>query len=118
MMKQLSLQNNVFNKTKASSTLQTNQGVSSLSLLQRAAQGDPIAVEECIDNYGDLIWTMAKKFTNSNEDTESVTREIFLNIWRYAARFEQTDFDELLFITLFARRQIRKYSEQSTQTIN
>jgi RNA polymerase sigma-70 factor (ECF subfamily) len=82
------------------------------------AQGDRTAVKECIDNYGNLIWSIAKKFTNSTEDAEAVTREIFLNIWGYAARFEQTDFDELIFITLIARRQIRKYSEQSTKLIN
>lgn len=117
-MEQLSLQNDVFNKTKTSSKVQTNQGAVSSSVLQRVAQGDRAAVEECIDNYGKLIWAMAKKFTDSTEDAEAVSREIFLNIWRYAARFERTDFDELSFITLIARRQIRKYWEQSTKTIN
>ena len=116
-MEQLSLQNSVFNNTKTASTVQTNQG-DSLSVLQRVANGDRTAIKECVDNYGNIIWSMAKKFTNSTEDAEAVTREIFLDIWRGAARFEQTDFDEPLFITLIARRQIRKYSEQSAQTIN
>jgi DNA-directed RNA polymerase specialized sigma24 family protein len=61
---------------------------------------------------------MAKKFIASNEDAEAVCREIFLNIWHYAARFEQTNFDELLFITLIARRQLRKHLEKSTHSIN
>jgi DNA-directed RNA polymerase specialized sigma24 family protein len=61
---------------------------------------------------------MAKKFTDSIEDAEAITRQIFLDIWRYAERFEQTDFDELVFITLIARRQLRKYSEQSNHSIN
>ncbi len=52
---------------------------------------------------------MAKKFADTTEDAESVTSEIFLNIWRYAARFEETNFDELLFITIIARHQLRKY---------
>lgn len=117
-MEQLSLQNDVFNKTKTSSTVQTNQGADSTSVLQRVAQGDRSAVEVCVDNYGNLIWSMAKKFTDSTEDAEAVTREIFLDIWRYAERFEQINLDELLFITLIARQQIRKYSEQSIQSIN
>jgi DNA-directed RNA polymerase specialized sigma24 family protein len=117
-MEQLSLQNSVFNKTKASSTVQTNQGADSTSVLQRVANGDRTAVEECIDNYGNLIWSMAKKFTDTTEDAEAVTSEIFLNIWRYAARFEETDFDELLFITLIAHRQLRKYLENFNQSIN
>ena len=118
LMNQLSLHNEFFSETTSHSTVQVNQGVSSSSILQRVAQGDSTAVQECIDNYGNVIWSMAKKVTDSTEDAEAVSREIFLNIWRYAERFEQTDFDELLFITLIARRQIRKYSELSTQTIN
>jgi RNA polymerase sigma-70 factor (ECF subfamily) len=116
-MERLSLQNDVFNKTKTSSE-QTNQGADSTSVLQRVAQGDRNAIENCIDNYGNVIWSMAKKFTDSIEDAEAVTSEIFLNIWRYAARFEETDLDELLFITLIARRQLRKYSENSIQSIS
>lgn len=64
-----------------------------------------------MDNYGDLIWAMGKRFTDTAEDAKAVTQEIFLNIWRHAERFEQTDFDELVFITLIARRQLRKYLE-------
>ncbi len=77
------------------------------------AKGDRIAIEDCINNYGNLIWALAKKFTDSTEDAEAVTKEIFLNIWRCSARFEQTDCDELLFITLIAWRQVRKYLENS-----
>jgi RNA polymerase sigma-70 factor (ECF subfamily) len=117
-MKQLSLHNEFFSETKPHTTVQTNQGVDTTSILQRVANGDRNAVEECIDNYGNVIWSMARKFTDTAEDAEAVTSEIFLNIWRYAARFEQTDFDELLFITLIARRQLRKYSEKSNPSIN
>jgi RNA polymerase sigma-70 factor (ECF subfamily) len=117
-MKQSSLQNDFYSKTNTYSSLQTKQRVSSSNVLQRVIKGDRIAIKECIDNYGDLIWSMAKKFTDSTEDAEAVTREIFLNIWHYAARFEQTNFDELVFITIIARRQLRKYSEKSNHSIN
>ncbi|MDQ3747470.1 MAG: hypothetical protein M3367_00430 [Acidobacteriota bacterium] len=110
----MSLQNDFFNKIKTYSTVQTNQRVDSSSVLQRVAKGDRTAVEDCIDSYGDLIWSMAKKVSNSTEDAEALTQEIFLNIWRYAARFEQTDFEELLFITIIARRQLRKYSGKAS----
>jgi DNA-directed RNA polymerase specialized sigma24 family protein len=117
-VKQISLQDSFVNQTKTYTTVQTSQIGDSSSVLQRAAQGDRAAVEDCIENYGSLIWSMAKKFTHSIEDAEAVTREIFLNIWRYAARFEQADFDELLFVTLIARRQLSKYSEKSNRSIN
>ncbi len=83
------------------------------AVLQRIAYRDKNAVKHCIDNYGNLIWAMAKKFTDTTEDAEAVTQEIFLNIWRYAARFEEADFDELLFIAVIARRQLRKYKVNS-----
>lgn len=81
----------------------------SSAVLRRIAQRDKTAVKDCIDSYGNWIWAMAKKFTDTIEDAEAVTQEIFLNIWRYAARFEETNFDELLFIAVIARRQLRKY---------
>lgn len=87
-------------------------------ILQRAAEGERSAVEDCIDNYGHLIWSMAKKFTTTTEDAELVTREIFLDIWRHAARFEQTDFGGLVLIAIIARRRLMKYSKQSDHSIN
>jgi DNA-directed RNA polymerase specialized sigma24 family protein len=117
-MKQLSIQNDLYSKTKTYPSVQTKQRVSSSNVFQRASEGDRTAIKECIANYGDWIWSMAKKFTDSTADAEAVTKEIFLNIWRYAARREEINFDELLFITIIARRQIRKYSERSNQTIN
>jgi len=93
--------------------VQTTQINNSSAILQRIAQRDKTALKDSVDNYGDLIWAMAKKFTDTIEDAEAVTQEIFLNIWRYAARFEETNFDELLFITIIARRQLRKYKVNS-----
>jgi RNA polymerase sigma-70 factor (ECF subfamily) len=117
-MKQISLQNNYYGKAESFSSRQANQGLESSDALRRVVQGDRSAIEECIDNYGSLIWSMAKQVAASREDAEAVTKEIFLNIWRYAARFEETNFDELLFITIVARRQLRKYSEKSNHSIN
>lgn len=98
--------------------VQKIQRNNSSAILQRIAKQDKTALKESVHSYGDLIWAMAKKFTDSTEDAEAVTQEIFLNIWRYAARFEETDFDELLFIAIIARRQLRKYSEKVNLHIN
>ena len=98
--------------------VKTSQRNNSSAILQRVAQGDKTAIKDCIDRYGDLIWSMAKKVADSTEDAEVVVREIFLSIWRYAARFEETDIDEPLFITIIARRQLRKYSEKTNHSDN
>lgn len=98
-------------------TVTKNRLKDSTDVLQRFGRKDKAAVKICIDNYGDVIWAMAKKFTDSDEDAEAVTCAVFLDIWRCAALFERTDFDELVWITIIARRQLRKYSEKN-QFIN
>ena len=89
----------------ASATL-TIQETKPLTILQRLAEKDKTAVADCVDRYGNLIWVMAKNLTDSSEDAENVVREIFLDIWRSAVKLDSTDFDELLFITILARRQL------------
>lgn len=117
-MKRLPLQIDFSSKTKPYSTGGTNPRIDPSSIFQRVAEGNRTAVQDCVDNYGELIWAMAKKFTSKTEDAEAATQEIFLDIWRCAARFERTDFNELVFITLIARRRLRKYSERTNHLID
>jgi len=116
-MKELSLQNDFYRKAGARSIVPPDQKSQASNVLQRVAAGDQTAAKDCIDKYGALIWSIAKKLTSSDGDAEAVTQEIFLNIWHYAARFEQTGFSELLFIMIIARRQIRVYLEKTNQSI-
>jgi DNA-directed RNA polymerase specialized sigma24 family protein len=117
-MKQLSSQNESDRKLKSYKIVSTIHRTGSSNVLHRVAHGDRAAIQDCIDIYGSLIWSLSKNLTGSVEDAEAVTREIFLNIWRYAPNFEKTDFDELVFITLIARRQLKKYSEEPNHSIN
>ena len=41
-------------------------------ILQRIAAGDPAAVSDCVDAYGDLIWSLARKLLRSHADSEDV----------------------------------------------
>ena len=80
------------------------RGVVSLSLLERIAAGDESAVRECMDQYGGLVWTLARRFSESAADAEDASQEIFLEIWKSAARFDPARGSESLFITTVARR--------------
>jgi RNA polymerase sigma-70 factor (ECF subfamily) len=40
----------------------------SLSLLQRVAGGDSAAVRECIDQYGALVWSLARRLSRTPSD--------------------------------------------------
>jgi RNA polymerase sigma-70 factor (ECF subfamily) len=78
----------------------------SSSVLQRIADGNPSAVRECIDQYGALVWSLARRLTRSSADAEDATQEIFLEIWRNAARFDPLKGSDKTFIAVIARRRL------------
>src|SRR5450755_3811278 len=78
----------------------------SSSMLQRIASGDSAAVRECIDQYGGLVWSIARRLSRTPSDAEDATQEIFLDIWRSAARFDATQGSDKVFITTIARRRL------------
>lgn len=86
---------------------QANPGIESLTILQRIGRRDKTAVKECIDIYGNLVWALARKYTDSLEEAETATQEIFLDIWRYVGRCDPTESSEVVFIFLIARRRLR-----------
>ena len=79
---------------------------SSTDILQRISAGDKAAVGECLDKYGKLIWSLSRKFTDNREDAEDAVQEIFIDVWRFAARFDAAKSPEGAFITLIARRRL------------
>ncbi|GIU82258.1 MAG: RNA polymerase sigma factor [Pyrinomonadaceae bacterium] len=92
------------------------------SILRRIASKDRSAVEECINVYGGLVWALARKMCPSREDAEDAVQEIFIDIWKNAERFDETQSSEATFIAMIARRRlidrIRKNKRQiSTEAI-
>lgn len=75
-------------------------------ILQRIADEDKTAVGECLDAYGRLVWSLAKKFTRTREDAEDAVQDIFIDVWRYAARYDALKSPESTFVTLIARRRL------------
>lgn len=76
------------------------------TILQRVATDDKAAVEECVNFYGGFVWNIARKFTKTKEDTEDAVQEIFIDIWKNAARFDPAKSPESAFIWLIARRRL------------
>jgi len=95
-------------KTMESLVSQTNSSPSPLSILQRIAETDKTAVKDCIDAYGSLVWALARKYTDSAEEAENATLEIFADIWKYVGRYNPIRFDEATFIFLITRRRLTK----------
>src|SRR5450432_2250571 len=59
-------------------------------LLHRVAAGDSAAVRECIAQYGGLVWSLSRRLSRSEADAEDAAQEIFLDLWKSAARFDPT----------------------------
>ena len=83
-------------------------------LLQKIANGDSSAVDECLAKYGNLVWSIARRYSPNNSDAEDATQEVFLEIWKNAARYDSDLSSEATFITMIARRRlIDRHRKQS-----
>jgi RNA polymerase sigma-70 factor (ECF subfamily) len=76
------------------------------TVLQRIASGDSAAVRECIEQYGALVWSLARRLSRSPSDAEDATQEIFLDVWRSAGRFDASQGSDKVFIAMIARRRL------------
>lgn len=77
-----------------------------MSLFERIAAGDATAVRECMDTYGGLVWSLARRYSESVADAEDATQEIFLEIWKSADRYDPAMGKESTFIATIARRRL------------
>ena len=87
------------------SNAQSHYRMTDLVLL-RVARGDPAALRECIDQFGSLIWSIARRLTRTHADAEDAVQEIFTDIWRSSARFDPLQGSEKIFIATIARRRL------------
>jgi RNA polymerase sigma-70 factor, ECF subfamily len=90
------------------------------SVLVKVAQGDQRAVRACIDQFGSLVWSIARRLTRTRADAEDAVQEIFTDIWRSASRFDPAQGSEKVFVATIARRRLidrlRRISNQGTTT--
>lgn len=76
-----------------------------LTSLERVAQGDAAAVQELLDRYGALVWSIARKQAGL-EAAEDLVQEIFIQVWKSAERYDPSISAEATFITTIARRRV------------
>ncbi len=84
----------------------TKQKATARTVLQRIAQSDQTAIHDCVETYGDLIWSMVRAKTASSEAAERLTSEIFNDIWKCAKLFDSNKCAEKVFIAALVRRRL------------
>lgn len=76
------------------------------AILHRIASGDRSAVQECLNKYGGLVWSIARKLLRNSDDAEDAVQEVFIDIWKNAGRFDESQASETTFVAMIARRRI------------
>lgn len=76
------------------------------AILQRIADGDQNAVQDCLKAYGGLVWSLARRMLRNNEEAEDSVQEIFIEVWKNAARFDPALASETTFVAMIARRRL------------
>lgn len=88
------------------------------AILHRIASGDRVAVQDCLNKYGGLVWSIARKLLRNADDAEDAVQEVFVDVWKNAARFDESQASETTFIAMIARRRIIDRIRYSTRRIS
>ncbi|MEM7167798.1 MAG: sigma-70 family RNA polymerase sigma factor [Planctomycetota bacterium] len=75
-------------------------------ILPRIAAGDSAAVQEALDRFGGLVWSLARRFTRSAADAEDAVQEVFIAVWSNAGRYDASIASETTFVSMLARRRL------------
>jgi len=59
-----------------------------------------------IDQFGNLVWSIVRKFTFNDSEAEDAAQEIFIELWRHAPRFNPQVASESTFVAMIARRRM------------
>ena len=99
-------------KNKRVSTMQSDDNG---SILARIADGENGSFELLIEKYGNLVWSIGKKFLYRQSDLEDAVQEVFIAIWKSADKFDANKAKEITFVSMIARRRfidhLRKISK-------
>jgi len=79
------------------------------SILSLIAKGEDRAFNLLIEKYGNLVWSIGRKFLYKESDVEDAVQDVFIAIWKAAEKFDHTKASEVTFISMIARRRFIDY---------
>ncbi|KAA1261807.1 ECF RNA polymerase sigma factor SigK [Rubripirellula obstinata] len=96
----------------------TETAIEPATILQRIAAGDSLAVEDCLQRYGGLVWSLSRRWLSNSADAEDASQEIFVEIWKKAKSFDPSKSSEAAFVTLITRRRLIDRLRRTSSTAN
>jgi RNA polymerase sigma factor (sigma-70 family) len=87
-------------------------------LLERTARGDAAAIRECIDRYGGLVWSLARRLMFSDAEAEDAVQEVFVEVWKHAGRYDASIGSEASFIAMIARRRLIDRQRRASRSVD
>lgn len=92
------------------------------TLFQRVADGDAHAMQDCLDRFRGLVWSMARKRGLKDEDAEDLLQEVMIEVWKSAERYDPSQASEPAFVAMITRRRLidrirRQQRRPTTQPI-
>ena len=97
---------NLFINSVSNDRMETTEAENRKNLLAEVATGDSKAFEELTKKYGNLIWSIARRYLSNQAEAEDAVQEIFLALWQSASRFDANKGSEITFIATIARRRL------------
>ena len=79
----------------------------SFDLIHRIEMRDRDAFSECVTRYGPFVWHLAKSFTNSQDEAEKVTQEIFADVLHYREQSTPRRCDREIIVGIARVRMLR-----------
>lgn len=83
--------------------------------MQRIADKDKSAVDECLEKYGDLVWSLSKKFSRTETEAERAAAKIFEDIWTCTDCLDLTKNTEIKCVLYVIFRSLFENSESFTK---
>lgn len=83
-----------------------HNGPADRSLMQRVAANDERAIAELFDRFGSLVFRMAMQSMPSKTEAEDAVQEVFVRLWRTAARYDDEKAALVTWVMLISRRHL------------
>lgn len=77
------------------------------SILQRIANGDESAADDCVRTYGGLVWRLSRRYLDhAKSEIDDAVQDVFIEIWLHAKRFDPAKGSEAAFVATIAHRRL------------